>query len=107
MSLPTTELSVITYVCFWVSAHSLKSLASFEAFPGLQTNMSWTMIIMSIQPRSRQKHKNGADVMLLPGQPTAADRERVSSAAASLFFASTAHWSLLLASVHCCLPRPA
>src|SRR4029453_15091431 len=43
-------MSVITYVCFWVSAHSLKSLASFEAFPGLQTNMSWTMIIMSILP---------------------------------------------------------
>src|SRR5262245_43228644 len=44
-------MSVITYVCFWVSAHSLKSLASFEAFPGLQTNMSWTMIIkISILP---------------------------------------------------------
>src|SRR5687768_3691827 len=38
-------MSVITDVCFWVSAHSLKSLASFEAFPGLQTNVSWTMII--------------------------------------------------------------
>src|SRR5687767_15885350 len=44
-------MSVITYVCFWVAAHSLKSFASFEALPGLQTKMSWTMIIrISILP---------------------------------------------------------